>query len=56
MGPKLKKYLITFLVVFLVYAVFKNPQEAANLVRGAFDGILAIVAGIGRFFDALLAG
>lgn len=55
MGPKLKKYLVWFVVIFFVYAIFRNPQDAANMVGGAFDGIVAIITGIGRFFDALLA-
>lgn len=55
MGPKVKKWLGWFLLAFCVYAVFKSPEQAANLVGGAFEGISAILSGIGRFFDALLA-
>lgn len=52
----LKKYLGWFLVIFAAYAIFRNPEQAAGLVTGAFDGILAIFSAVGRFFDALLAG
>lgn len=55
MGPRLKRFLVWFLVIFFVYAIFRDPQDAADMVGGAFDGIVAIVEGIGRFFDALLA-
>lgn len=55
MGPKLKKYLTWFLVAFFVYAIFRSPEQAAGLVGGAFDGIVAILSGVGKFFDALLA-
>lgn len=53
-GPKVKKYLGWFLLAFIIYAVFKSPEQAANLVRDAVDGIVAILSGVGRFFDALL--
>ena len=56
MGPKLKKYLGWFLVIFAVYAIFKSPEQAAQLVSGALDGILAVFSAVGRFFDAVLAG
>ena len=55
MGSRLRRYLVWFLVAFLAYAIFKSPEQAANLVRGAVDGIVAIASGVGRFFDALLA-
>lgn len=55
-GPKVKKWVGWFLLAFCVYAIFKSPEQAANLVRGAFDGIFAIFDGIGKFFDALLRG
>lgn len=54
MGPKAKKYLIWFLIAFCVYAIFKSPDQAANLVGGAVDGIHQLLTGVGRFFDALI--
>ncbi|MFV0458713.1 MAG: hypothetical protein ACK5MT_08125 [Actinomycetales bacterium] len=55
MGPRAKKYLIWFLVIFFVYAIFRDPQSAAGLVGGAVDGIVGLLRGVGQFFDALLA-
>lgn len=55
MGPRVKKYVVWFLVAFLVYAIFKSPDQAAAMVGGAFDGVVAVFNAIGRFFDALLA-
>ncbi len=55
MGPRIKKYLLWFLIAFVIYAIFKSPEQAANLVRSAVDGILTVFSGVGRFFDALLS-
>ena len=48
--------LVWFVIAFLVYAVFQSPEQAAGLIRGAFEGLLDLLAAIGDFFDALLAG
>ena len=53
---RLKRPLIWVLVAFLVYAVFKSPDQAAGIVRGAWDGIVAGLAAVASFFDALLKG
>lgn len=47
--------LLWFVVAFFVYAVFRSPDQAASLVRGAVDGLVAAVGAVGAFFDALLA-
>ncbi len=51
-----RKVLLWFLIAFAVYAVFRSPDQAADIVRSAFDGILSALSAIGAFFDALLAG
>ena len=51
-----RKILVWFLIAFLVYAVFRSPDQAAGIVRTAFDGIVAGLRAIGDFFDALLDG
>lgn len=51
-----RKVLLWFVIAFLVYAVFNDPDRAADLVRSAFEGILDAFAAIGRFFDRLLTG
>ena len=42
------------LVAFLIYAVFKSPDQAAAIVRTAWGGVVDGLHAIGRFFDALL--
>lgn len=56
MARNLKKYLGWFLVIFVIYAIFKSPEDAAAMVNGAFDGLAAVLGAVGRFFDAILAG
>lgn len=56
MARNLKKYLGWFLVIFVIYAIFKSPEDAAAMVRGAVDGLTAVVSAVGRFFDAILSG
>jgi len=41
-------------VAFLIYAVFKSPDQAASIVRSAWSGVIDGLHAIGRFFDALL--
>lgn len=53
---RLKRPLIWVLVAFLVYAVFKSPDQAAGIVRGAWDGIVTGLGAVAAFFDALLRG
>lgn len=54
-APRVKRFVLWFLAIFLLYAIFKSPDQAAAMVGGAFDGISALISAIGRFFDALLA-
>jgi hypothetical protein len=55
-GRRARTILFWFVVAFFVYAIFQSPDQAAGLVRGAFDGLAQGVSAIGDFFDALLAG
>ena len=43
------------IVAFLIYAIFKSPDQAARIVRTAWDGVVDGLHAIGRFFDALLS-
>jgi hypothetical protein len=52
---KLKKPLLWLLLAFFIYAVVKSPDQAAGMVRSAWDGITQGLEAVGRFFDALLA-
>lgn len=56
MARRLRTILFWFVVAFVVYAVFRSPDQAAALVRGAVDGLARGVAAVGDFFDALLVG
>lgn len=44
------------LVIFFAYAVFKSPDQAAAMVRSAWDGLVTALGSITAFFDALLQG
>ncbi|MGL5857914.1 MAG: hypothetical protein ACRC35_05825 [Angustibacter sp.] len=52
---KIRKPLLWILLAFLIYALFRSPEQAAGVVQAAWDGIVAGLRAIGRFFDALLA-
>ncbi len=51
-----RKVLLWFVIAFLVYAIFASPDKAADIVRGAFDGLADGIRAIGSFFDSLLTG
>lgn len=51
-----RKLLLWILIAFGVYAVFRSPDQAAEIVRSAWGGITTGVVAVGSFFDALLTG
>ncbi len=51
-----RKLLLWILIAFGVYAIFRSPDQAADIVRSAWDGIAAGLVAVGDFFDALLTG
>lgn len=53
---RFRKVLFWVVIAFLVYAVFRSPDQAAGIVRAAWDGIVAGLGAIAAFFDALLQG
>jgi hypothetical protein len=53
---RFRKVVIWLLIAFFVYAVFRSPDQAANIVRTGWDGIVAALGSIAAFFDALLKG
>lgn len=55
MSPRTKKWLIGFLIIFAVYAIFRQPEQAANFVKSVIDLVVAVFSAAGRFFDGLLA-
>ncbi|WP_370890862.1 hypothetical protein [Janibacter sp. GXQ6167] len=54
--PPIKKIVLWLLVIFLLYAIFTNPDSAANMVGSAWDIIENGVQNIFRFFDSLIRG
>jgi len=53
MPAKVKQYLIWLVVAFLVFAVVRNPSQAANVVRAVWDLLFMAVAGFVTFFSEL---
>lgn len=53
--PPIKKIVLWLLVIFILYAIFTSPSDAANIVGSAWDIIVNGVRNIGRFFDSLIA-
>ena len=53
MPAKIKTWAIWLFVAFLVFAVVKNPDRAATVVRSIWDFIWAAISGFGRFFGSL---
>jgi hypothetical protein len=49
-----KKLLLWTVVAFFLYAVFRYPDQAANIVQGAWDLIVSAAQSIGDFFNNLL--
>jgi hypothetical protein len=54
MVARLKTIAWVAVVAFLIYAVFKSPDQAASIVRTAWNGVVDGLHSIGKFFDALL--
>lgn len=51
-----RKLLLWTLIAFGIYAIFRSPDQAADIVRTGWDGLAAGVAAVGEFFEALLTG
>lgn len=51
---KLKKILLWTLVAFFIYALYKSPSQAADIVQSAWDILVQAFASIGSFFNSLL--
>jgi len=49
-----KKVLLWALVAFFVYAVFKSPSQAANIVQDAWNIIVQGAKSITSFFNTIL--
>lgn len=49
------RWLLWLSLAFLIYSIFRSPEQAAAIVVGGFEGIGAAFEAIFRFFDAILA-
>ncbi|MBK8731141.1 MAG: hypothetical protein IPM00_18185 [Tetrasphaera sp.] len=52
--PPIKKIVLWLLVIFLLYAIFVSPTEAAAMVGNVWDILANGVTNVARFFDALI--
>ncbi len=52
--PPIKKIVLWLLVIFVLYAIFVSPTEAAAMVGNIWDIIANGVKNVARFFDALI--
>ena len=48
------KWLLWISLGFLVYSIFRSPEQAAEIVVGGFQGIGAAFGAVFAFFDAIL--
>lgn len=53
MPAKIKQWLIWLIVAFLVFAVVRNPSQAAHVTRAIWDLLFMTVAGFLTFFTEL---
>jgi hypothetical protein len=53
-AKKVLKWVAWAFVAFLVYSIFRSPEQAAALVVGGFQGIAAALGAVFAFFDAIL--
>jgi hypothetical protein len=51
---RIKQVAYLLIAAFLIYAIFKSPDQAATIARSAWNGIVDGIHAIGRFFNALL--
>ena len=54
--PPIKKIVLWLVVIFLLYAIFTAPTEAANMFRAAWDFTVNAVSNIASFFNSLIKG
>lgn len=50
-----KKIVLLAVATFFIYAIFKSPGQAANIVQAAWDIVAQGVKSIGSFFNAILS-
>ncbi len=53
--PPVRKVVTWLVVAFVLYAILKSPEPAANMVGSAWDVLANGIANIGHFFDSLIS-
>ena len=54
--PPIKKIVLWLGVVFLLYAIFTAPTQAADMFSAAWDFTVNAVSNVASFFDSLISG
>jgi hypothetical protein len=49
-----RRIIVLILVVFAIYAVLVNPNQAAAVVGNAWDAVVSGLQSVGQFFDAIM--
>lgn len=49
------RWLLWIALIFLVYAIFYSPEQAADIIVDAIQGIGRAVGAVFAFFNAMLA-
>ena len=55
MPAKIKTWLIWLTVAFMVFAVVRNPDKAADVVKAIWDLIYMTIYGFATFFSHLVS-
>jgi hypothetical protein len=54
--PPIKKIVMWLIVIFLLYAIFTAPSEAADMFRAAWDFTINALSNVASFFTSLING
>ncbi|WP_157073211.1 hypothetical protein [Kribbia dieselivorans] len=52
--PPVKKIIMWLVVLFAIYAIVTSPDQAANIVKTAWDIVWTGVTNIATFFNRLI--
>lgn len=52
--PRWLRILGWIFLIFLIYAIFRSPEDAADIVVSGVEGIAALFSAIFTFFDAVI--
>ena len=49
----LKGIAVALVVIFALFYMISRPEDAANVVQGAFGAVVSATEAVGRFFSSL---